>query len=111
LIFFVLKTSPGIVTGGRLCVKIKCKCLCNLLKTGSAATVFNCFSKASGGLQTAFLKSDWSYRQLFKSWGAYTDFREAFEKPFAAPMHLENRCYTLQQEGLGQSVKILKHFA
>ncbi len=46
------------------------------------------------------------------SWGVYTDFQEALEKQFVAPMRLYvEQLLALQQEGLGKSVKILKHFA
>ncbi len=44
------------------------------------------------------------------SWEVYTDFKEALEKQFVAPMHLE-QLLALQQEGWGKSVKILKNFA
>jgi hypothetical protein len=40
------------------------------------------------------------------SWGVYTDFQEAFKKLF-----VEQLLCTLQQEGLGKSMKIPKYFA
>jgi hypothetical protein len=42
----------------------------------------------------------------------YTDFQKDLEKQFVAPMRLYiEQLLALQQEGLGKSVKILKHFA
>jgi hypothetical protein len=41
----------------------------------------------------------------------HTDFQEALEKQFVAPVQLLEQLLALQQEGLGKSVKILKHFA
>ncbi len=45
--------------------------------------------------------------------GEYKNFLESLEKLFVAPMQQlihTNSCYTQQQEGLENSVKILKHF-
>ncbi len=45
------------------------------------------------------------------SWRVYTEYLEAVEKLFVEPVLLSDSCYTIQQEGFGKSVKILKHFA
>jgi hypothetical protein len=45
------------------------------------------------------------------SCGVYTDFYEAFKKIFEALIQLSSSCYTLGQDGLGESVQILKYFA
>jgi hypothetical protein len=42
-------------------------------------------------LQTAILKPHGSYKSLSQSeWRVYTDFQEALEKQFGAPMRLYN---------------------
>jgi hypothetical protein len=45
------------------------------------------------------------------SCGVYTDFQEAVEKQFCSSHAGLEQLLALQQEGLGKSVKILKHFA
>jgi hypothetical protein len=72
--------------------------------------VFNCFSKAERELQTGFLKPHGSSDGFSKATsGVYTDSQEA--KAIRSSHAALEQPLTLQQEGLGKSVKIVKHFA
>jgi hypothetical protein len=63
------------------------------------------------GLQTGFLKPHGSYRWLFLSLlRSVHRFPEGFRKGTCSSHAALEQLLPLQQEGLGKSVKILKHF-
>jgi hypothetical protein len=72
--------------------------------------VFDLFPNVSWDLGTALLKltTGW-FSKAF--WKVYTDFQEALEKSFVAPMQLLHSSCTLQQDGLEKSVKSQKYLA
>jgi hypothetical protein len=74
--------------------------------------VFNCFSKAKWELQKGFLKPHGSYRWLFQSLlRSVHRFPGGFKKSICSSPAALDQLLTLQQEGLGKPVEILKHFA
>jgi hypothetical protein len=61
------------------------------------------------GTTSVFSKTAWELQRT--SWGMFTDFHETLEKSFVAPKQFLDSWPTQWQEGLGKSMKILKHFA
>jgi hypothetical protein len=73
--------------------------------------VFNCFSKAEWELKIGFLKLHASYRQLLKNLlRSVHRFLGGFRKAICSSHRTLEQLFELKQEGLGKSVKILKHF-
>jgi hypothetical protein len=74
--------------------------------------VFNRFFKAEWELQTGFLKLHGSYRWLLESLlRSVHRFPGGFRKAICSFHAALEQLLALQQDGLGKSVKILKHFA
>ncbi len=73
--------------------------------------MFNCFSKAEWGYKRIF-EAAWELQMAFlKPPEKCTQISRGFRKAICSSHAALEQLLALQQEGLGKSVKILKHFA